>query len=121
MAVPSPALPPDVPQDLVKGSIVPIVLALLGERPRYGYEIVKLVDARSNGLLKWKEGTLYPTLHKLEADGLVQAEWRDAAAAEGGRPRKYYALTRAGRAELATKAGQWRAFAAAVNAVLGPA
>lgn len=117
----TPALPPDVSPDLVKGSIVPIVLALLAEEARYGYELVKLVDARSNGLLKWKEGTLYPTLHKLEADGLVRAEWRDAAAAEGGRPRKYYALTRAGQTELSKRTGQWRAFAAAVNAVIGPA
>ena len=66
-------------QDLVKGSIVPIVLALLRERPMYGYEIVKLVNARSGGRLEWKEGTLYPTLHRLESDGLLRSQW-----AEGG-------------------------------------
>src|SRR3954451_20809913 len=68
-------------QDLVKGSIVPIVLALLRERPMYGYEIVKLVNARSGGRLEWKEGTLYPTLHRLESDGLLRSQWAEAGAA----------------------------------------
>ena len=111
-------------QDLIKGSIVPIVLALLKERPMYGYEIVKLVNARSAGRLEWKEGTLYPTLHKLEADGLLSSRWAAAADAgvigepAGGRRRKYYAITGRGRAELARRSAEWREFAAAVNAVL---
>src|SRR5205809_6808713 len=86
-------------QDLVKGSIVPIVLALLKERSRYGYEIVKLVNARSGGRLEWKEGTLYPTLHRLESDGLLRSKWAAAGKVEpgeeepSGRQRKYYAIT----------------------------
>src|SRR3982750_1435900 len=88
-------------QDLVKGSIVPIVLALLRERPMYGYEIVKLVNARSGGRLEWKEGTLYPALHRLESDGLLRSKWAAAPAApakgeagdgESGRQRKYYSV-----------------------------
>src|SRR4030095_3399100 len=63
-----------VSQELIKGTVVPVVLALLKDRPRYGYEMVQLVNARTNGALDWSEGTLYPVLHKLESDGLVSAE-----------------------------------------------
>lgn len=111
-------------QDLVKGSIVPIVLALLGERPMYGYEIVKVVNARSGGRLEWKEGTLYPTLHRLESAGLLRGYWADAdadpagAAASAGRPRKYYAVTGKGRAELGRRVDEWREFSAAVSALV---
>jgi DNA-binding PadR family transcriptional regulator len=105
--------------DLVKGTIAPVVLALLGERPMYGYEIVKLVDARSGGKLRWKEGTLYPTLHKLESEGRIRGQWRDAPGAEdGGRQRKYYALTRSGRTELARRLGESKEFSGSINAVL---
>lgn len=121
-------------QDLVKGSIVPVVLALLGERPMYGYEIVKLVNARSGGRLEWKEGTLYPTLHKLESDGLLSSRWAEAPAGtpagpggngddrDGDRPagrrRKYYAVTARGRKELARRSAEWREFSTAVNLIL---
>ncbi len=105
-------------KDLSRGTVAPIVLALLSERPMYGYEIVKLVNARSNGVLEWKEGTLYPTLHRLEGERLVRARWRDA---ETGKPRKYYELTRRGAAELATRRDEWRRLSTAVNALLfGP-
>lgn len=102
-------------QDLVRGSVVPIVLALLDERPMYGYEIVKLVNARSNGLLEWKEGTLYPTLHRLEADKLIRANWQQA---ESGKQRKYYAITRKGVGELARRRTEWQQFSAAVTSLL---
>lgn len=105
--------------ELMKGTITPIVLALLKERPMYGYEIVKLVDARSGGKLRWKEGTLYPALHKLESDGLIRGEWRETPGATvGGRRRKYYALTRSGRSELARRMGEWKEFSTSINAVL---
>lgn len=114
----------DFAQDLVKGSIVPIVLALLRERPMYGYEIVKLVNARTNGRLEWKEGTLYPTLHKLEGDGLLKSRWADAGGAAGGdagvRARKYYAITGKGTAELRRRTDEWREFSTAVNRLLAP-
>jgi DNA-binding PadR family transcriptional regulator len=105
----------DFSSDLVRGSVVPIVLALVRERPMYGYEIVKVVHARTNGLLQWKEGTLYPTLHKLEADGLIKSSW-DAGPA--GKPRKYYAITPRGSRELDQRREQWRRFSGAVDALL---
>jgi PadR family transcriptional regulator PadR len=85
----------------------------------YGYEMVKLVNARSNRALEWKEGTLYPTLHRLEADGLVESFWQDAPAeTKGARQRKYYAITPKGRHELARRLAEWQDFTGAVNAVL---
>ena len=121
----------DFSQDLIRGSVVPIVLALLEERPRYGYEIVKIVNARTNGRFEWKEGTLYPTLHRLEADRLVRSRWRDKTGIEpeggsgggasgggGAKRRKYYAITRRGLGELARRRAEWRQFSEAVNAML---
>ena len=106
-------------QDLIRGSIVPIVLALLKDRSMYGYEILKLVNARTSGRLEWKEGTLYPALHRLEADGLVKAYWQDAPADEApGRKRKYYTITRKGTAELAHRTEEWTQFSGAVNAII---
>jgi len=101
--------------ELVKGTTTPICLRLLAEREMYGYEIVKEVNARTRGALQWKEGSLYPCLHQLEADGLVQAEWREASS---GKMRKYYRLTRRGRAELARRVEEWRVVHSAVNALL---
>ena len=87
-------------RELVKGTTVPIVLRLLTEREMYGYEIVKVVNERTGGLFEWKEGTLYPCLHSLEAGGLLLSHWREAPS---GRKRKYYRITAKGRAQLRGK------------------
>jgi DNA-binding PadR family transcriptional regulator len=109
----------DLSSELTKGSIVPIVLQLLSDRPMYGYEMVKVVDARTDGRLQWKEGTLYPVLHRLEAEGLVKARWKAASDGAGaGRKRKYYSLTRRGTAERKRRTRQWKEFSFAVNAIL---
>lgn len=108
----------EFPEELVRGSIVPIVLSLLRERPMYGYEIVKLVNARSNGALEWKEGTIYPALHRLQAAGKIKSQWRDAPETEGGRKRKYYAITPSGLADLSQKVDEWSNFTSAVQKVL---
>src|SRR5438270_9599928 len=106
-------------QDRVRGNVEPVILSLLQERPRYGYEIVKLVNARTNGALEWKEGTLYPALHRLESERLVKAEWHDALEDQApGRKRKYYALTRAGRKECARRSAEFQTFSATVNRLL---
>jgi PadR family transcriptional regulator PadR len=109
-------------QDLVRGSIVPIILALLKQRAMYGYEIVKVVNARTGGRFEWKEGTLYPALHRLQAEGLIGAKWVEAPSVTPGagndRQRKYYSLTGRGRRELERRATEWRQFAEAVNALL---
>lgn len=110
----------DFSQDLLKGSFIPIILSLLKDRSMYGYEMVKVVDARSGGRLQWREGTLYPTLHRLQADGLVTSKWQDAPAGPGqaARSRKYYAITRKGLGELAHRQQEWKEFTTAVNALV---
>src|ERR1035437_1886509 len=81
----------ELTQEMIKGTIVPVMLKLLAERAMYGYELIKVVNERTNNALQWKEGTLYPWLHRLEADGLIRGEWDEAAS---GRQRKYYRITR---------------------------
>ena len=105
----------DFDKELVKGSIEPIVLKLLEERESYGYAIVKVVNERTGGRFQWKEGTLYPCLHRLEADGLVRSRWQESP---GGKMRKYYRITRKGLAELEKRAAEWAEFSKAVNVLL---
>jgi PadR family transcriptional regulator PadR len=102
-------------KEMVKGSIVPIVLELLRKQEMYGYEMVKDVARRTEERLEWKEGTLYPCLHRLEADGLVRSRWREAPS---GKSRKYYRITRKGVAVLEKRKAEWVEFARAVNVFL---
>lgn len=102
-------------QELIKGTVVPIILKLLSEQERYGYEIIKLVNERTDNAFAWKEGTLYPWLHRLEGDGLITSEW---IASPEGRQRKYYRITRSGLGMLRAKTEEWSAFSKAVNGLL---
>ncbi|MEM6421478.1 MAG: PadR family transcriptional regulator [Pseudomonadota bacterium] len=102
-------------KELARGTVTPIVLSLLAERPMYGYEIVKTVNQRSNGVLAFKEGTLYPLLHQLQGRRLLRAKWEDGPA---GKPRKYYALTPKGERLLAKSRAEWSSISGAVNALL---
>lgn len=101
--------------DLLRGTLETIVLDVLAERAMYGYEICKLVDRQSGGLLTLREGSLYPALHKLERAGHLAARWVES---EAGRRRKYYELTGAGRKALRARRGEWRSFSGAINAIL---
>ncbi len=92
-------------KDLVAASATPLVLAILAEGDSYGYAIIKRVAELSGGRLQWTDGMLYPVLHRLERQGLVAAQWR---AAENGRRRKYYRITKDGRAQLAAQRRQWQ-------------
>jgi DNA-binding PadR family transcriptional regulator len=95
----------DIHKDLVAASATPLVLAILAEGESYGYAILKRVDALSAGELQWTDGMLYPVLHRLERHGLVAAKW---GATESGRRRKYYRITKEGRAQLALQRQQWQ-------------
>lgn len=99
---------------LLKGLAELALLSLLAERPCYGLEILDRL--RRDAGLEVAEGTIYPLLHRLERAGLAASDWR--LEAEGGRPRKYYALTEAGRAELAAQAAEWRRLSAGLGAFL---
>lgn len=101
--------------DLTRGSVETIVLQLLSEQAMYGYEIIKVVNERTEGAFAWKEGTLYPCLHRLEGAGIVASQWRDG---DFGKQRKYYLLTRKGETLVKEKLAEWRSFAAAMNAIL---
>jgi DNA-binding PadR family transcriptional regulator len=92
-------------KDLVAASSTPLVLAILAEGESYGYAIIKRVKELSDGHLLWTDGMLYPVLHRLERQGLVASKW---GSSESGRRRKYYRLTRAGRAELEVERIRWQ-------------
>ena len=95
----------DLSKDLVAASATPLVLAILTEGDSYGYAIIKRVTELSGGHLQWTDGMLYPVLHRLERQGLVAARW---SAADSGRQRKYYRITKDGRAQLASQRQQWQ-------------
>ena len=95
----------NVNKDLVAASATHLVLAILTEGDSYGYAILRRVAELSGGHLQWTDGMLYPVLHRLERLGHIKAKW---GASESGRRRKYYRLTKQGRAELAAHRQQWR-------------
>jgi PadR family transcriptional regulator PadR len=99
--------------ELRRGVLGPCVLALLAQRPRFGLELVRELDA-AGGLLT-SDGTVYPLLTRLHNAGLVTSEWHDP---EGERARRYYFITDEGRAFLAAFHADWTSFAATVEAVL---
>ena len=99
-----------------KGSAELLILALVEERPRHGYELGKLIEQRSAGALSFHIASLYPTLYRLERRGLVVGRWLEQA---GQRRRRYYRLTPAGRKMLAEQRGVWGAFFLALQRVAG--
>jgi transcriptional regulator len=101
-------------RELRKGSAETLILALLEERDRHGYEIAKLIGERSDGAITFHVASLYPTLYRLERRGLILGRWVEQA---GMRRRRFYRLTAAGRKVLATQRRSWEAFFAALNRV----
>jgi len=104
-------------RELKKGSAELLILSLVEARPRHGYEICKLIDARSNGRLKFHVASLYPLLYRLEERAWIQGKWLEKA---GQRRRRYYRLTREGRRVLASQRATWRAFVDAVGRITEP-
>lgn len=104
-----------VSKELLKGSTVVLILSLLDRKEMYGYEMIKEIDKKSNGVFKFKEGTLYPILHSLESDELVEAYWDEG---DSGRKRKYYRITNKGRGFLEEKKKEWETFRTAVDDVI---
>ncbi len=99
-------------KDLVGASAIPLVLAILDEGESYGYAILKRIDELSGGELEWTDGMLYPLLHRLDRLGYVEARWD---ASQGGRRRRYYAITAAGRDALSEQRRQWEVVAGALQ------
>ena len=101
--------------ELVKGTLSLLILSLLSRKPMYGYEIAATVHRDTKGAFTWREGSLYPSLHKMQADGLIVGEWEEK---ESGRKRRYYHITKKGRVALSEKVQSWTELCHAVNLIL---
>ncbi len=105
-------------RELIKSSIESLLLFLVAQQPMYGYRILKELEKRSQGYFIFKEGTLYPALHRLEKSGLLMGRWQMLPS---GRQRKYYHITERGRVALGERTSQWQDFLTAMNLVIQPA
>ena len=103
-------------RELKKGSAELLILALVEDRPRHGYDISKLIEARSEGVLKFNVASLYPLLYRLEKRGWIQGRWVEKA---GQRRRRYYKITPEGKRVLAAQQTSWRAFVEAIDRITG--
>ncbi|HUA98458.1 MAG TPA: PadR family transcriptional regulator [Terracidiphilus sp.] len=99
-----------------KGGAELLILSLLEQQARHGYDICKLIEARSAGALRFHVTTLYPLLYRLEERGLVQGRWVEKP---NQRRRRYYSLTAEGRRMLALQRQSWQAFVEAMGRVMG--
>ena len=102
-------------KELLKGNTETLLLSLLAGEPMYGYHIVKEMETRSSGYFRFKEGTLYPALHRLEKAQLLEGLWKDAAS---GVPRRYYHITPKGQNVLEERLREWHRFSRAVNSIM---
>ena len=91
-------------KDMVAASAKPLLLSILSEGESYGYEIIQKVRQLSGGEIQWSVGLLYPVLHRLEREELIESEWKEA---ESGREWKYYSLSKKGRKVLEAEQQQW--------------
>jgi PadR family transcriptional regulator, regulatory protein PadR len=104
--------------DLIYGTLDMLILRALQHEPRHGLGIADRIHLISSDVLRVEQGSLYPALYRLEAEGLVRAEW---GVSENNRKARFYQLTAAGRKRLATEMEHWQRMAAAVNVVLSKA
>jgi PadR family transcriptional regulator, regulatory protein PadR len=103
-------------REVKRGSTEMLILALVEDRPRHGYEIAKLIEERSEGVLQFHVASLYPLLYRLEKRGLIQGRWVEKA---GERRRRFYKLTPAGKKVLAEQRQTWADFFGALERVAG--
>lgn len=91
-------------KSLIAASSKPLILGILQEGPSYGYRIIQRLKSISEGKLAWADGMLYPVLHRLEKEGLIQSQWTQS---DGGRHRKYYSITETGKLALHQEKENW--------------
>ncbi len=103
--------------NLLKGNLDFILLTILEEGEMYGLEIIQEAQIRTNGYFDFKEGSLYPALHRLTQAGLLTSEFRESDL--GGPRRKYYTLTQKGQHSLAKKRSDWKQFSSAIDQLKG--
>ena len=100
--------------ELKKGSAELMVLAVVEDQPRHGYDIARRIDESSGGLLRFHVASLYPMLYRMERRGWIQGRWIEKA---GQRRRRYYRLTPAGRTVLAAQRREWQTLVSALDRV----
>ncbi len=105
-----------IDREIKKGSTELLILALLEDEPRHGYEIGQLIEERSGGVLRYHIASLYPLLYRLDRKGWVDGRWVEK---QGQRRRRYYRLTATGRKVLAEQRSNWKEFVVAVGQVAG--
>ena len=103
-------------REVKRGSTEMLILALVEDRPRHGYEIGKLIQERSDGVLQFHVASLYPLLYRLEKNGWIQGRWVEKP---GQRRRRFYKLTAAGQKILVEQRKTWKDFFAALDRVAG--
>ena len=103
-------------RELKKGSAELLILSLVEDQPRHGYDIGNLIEQRSRGMLRFNVASLYPLLYRLEKRGWIQGRWVEKA---GQRRRRYYRLTAEGKKVLAAQRSSWREFVEAINRITG--
>ena len=103
-------------RELKKGSAELLILSLIEDQPRHGYDIGNLIERRSKGALRFNVASLYPLLYRLEKRGWIQGRWVEKA---GQRRRRYYRLTAEGKKVLAAQRDSWREFVEAINRITG--
>jgi transcriptional regulator len=104
--------------EVIKGTLEMLVLEILQHEPMHGWGITERIERRSQGNLSVNQGSLYPALYRLVANGWVSSEW---APSENNRSARYYTLTRAGRKQLAAERAQWDKLSRGVNLILSGA
>ena len=103
-------------RELKKGSAELLILSLIEHQPRHGYELAKLIESRSGGVLRFHVASLYPLLYRLEKRRWIEGRWVEKA---GQRRRRFYRLTTDGKKVLAAQRQSWREFVAAINRIAG--
>jgi len=102
-------------QQLLKGLIDPIILSIVNRLPMYGYQIVKELEKKTGGYLKLAGGTIYPSLIRLEKNGLVVSRWKQITQARG---RRYYQITEKGKEFLTSRSDEWQDFCTVVSRLI---
>jgi PadR family transcriptional regulator PadR len=110
--------PLEYDRELLRGNTDSLLLYLISESGRiHGYRLIKEIRQRSDGFFEFREGTVYPALHKLESDGLILGEWQ---VQPNGQQRRYYRITAKGREVLLNRISMWFKFSNAMNLILKP-
>ena len=103
-------------RELQKGTTPLLILSLLEHEARHGYELSKLIDTRSKGVVRVHAASLYPLLYRLERDGWIEGRWVERS---GERRRRYYQLSHEGRRQLEAQRQSWKEFVRAIGRVAG--